>query len=184
MENQEGASTPQSNNLQCPGFVRYVTCFQRDFSYKLCVQIKYMLEISILNQNIREVQLFYPRLWLEKFILIVDVVWPESKQIMIIDSIFRNFYIPPVIFSVKNHDDGSESKTCIDGKQRLTSVHRFVLFIYLHLKLTSKRKQVYGWTCTCISSHLYLALDCLYLQIPRTFFNSPKDNFHMTHRLV
>jgi hypothetical protein len=44
---------------------------------------------------------------------------------MIIDSIFRNFYIPPVIFAVKVHDDGSETKTCIDGKQRLTSVHRY-----------------------------------------------------------
>lgn len=28
----------------------------------------------------------------------IDVVWPEAKQVGIIDSIFRNFYIPPVIF--------------------------------------------------------------------------------------
>jgi hypothetical protein len=28
----------------------------------------------------------------------VEVVWPEAKQIGLIDSIFRNFYIPPVIF--------------------------------------------------------------------------------------
>jgi len=27
-----------------------------------------------------------------------DVVWPETKQIGIIDSVYRNFYIPPVIF--------------------------------------------------------------------------------------
>lgn len=27
-----------------------------------------------------------------------EVVWPETKQIGLIDSIFRNFYIPPVIF--------------------------------------------------------------------------------------
>ncbi|KAL0947905.1 hypothetical protein HGRIS_010540 [Hohenbuehelia grisea] len=54
------------------------------------------------------------------------VVWPESKQIGIVDSIFRNFYIPPVIFAVKQYEDGSESKTCIDGKQRLTSIHRFM----------------------------------------------------------
>lgn len=57
--------------------------------------------------------------------IFIDVVWPETKQIMIIDSIFRNFYIPPVIFAVKVHDDGSESKTCIDGKQRLTSIQRY-----------------------------------------------------------
>ncbi|TFK35139.1 hypothetical protein BDQ12DRAFT_737722 [Crucibulum laeve] len=55
-----------------------------------------------------------------------DVVWPEAKQIGIIDSIFRNFYIPPVIFCVKSFDDGTESKTCIDGKQRLTSIRRFM----------------------------------------------------------
>ena len=44
---------------------------------------------------------------------------------MIIDSIFRNFYIPPVIFAVKVYDDGAETKTCIDGKQRLTSLFRY-----------------------------------------------------------
>ncbi|KAK2467563.1 hypothetical protein APHAL10511_000418 [Amanita phalloides] len=55
-----------------------------------------------------------------------DVVWPEAKQIGIIDSIFRNFYIPPVIFAVNTSDDGSETRTCIDGKQRLTSMYRFM----------------------------------------------------------
>lgn len=74
---------------------------------------------------------------------VTGVVWPEAKQIGIIDSIFRNFYIPPVIFGssilsivLGNHpncliaanvfEDGSETKTCIDGKQRLTSIYRFV----------------------------------------------------------
>ncbi|KAJ6467520.1 hypothetical protein C8R47DRAFT_1325993 [Mycena vitilis] len=55
-----------------------------------------------------------------------DVVWPEAKQIGLIDSIFRNFYVPPVIFAVNALDDGTETRTCIDGKQRLTSIHRFV----------------------------------------------------------
>lgn len=55
-----------------------------------------------------------------------DVVWPESKQVGLIDSILRNFYIPPVIFVSHQHPDGSETKTCIDGKQRLTSIHRFM----------------------------------------------------------
>ncbi|KAF7976870.1 hypothetical protein HWV62_5397 [Athelia sp. TMB] len=54
------------------------------------------------------------------------VVWPESKQIGLIDSIFRNFYIPPVIFAVNQFDDGAETRTCIDGKQRLTSIYRFM----------------------------------------------------------
>ena len=28
----------------------------------------------------------------------IDVVWPESKQIGLIDSVIRNYYIPPLIF--------------------------------------------------------------------------------------
>ncbi|EJF60922.1 hypothetical protein DICSQDRAFT_170779 [Dichomitus squalens LYAD-421 SS1] len=55
-----------------------------------------------------------------------DVVWPESKQIGLIDSIFRNFYVPPVIFVVNTMDDGGERRVCVDGKQRLTSIYRFI----------------------------------------------------------
>ncbi|KAI0919977.1 hypothetical protein AcV5_001908 [Taiwanofungus camphoratus] len=55
-----------------------------------------------------------------------DIVWPESKQIGIIDSILRNYYIPPVIFAVTAQDDGTETRVCIDGKQRLTSIQRFM----------------------------------------------------------
>lgn len=68
-------------------------------------------------------------------------------RIGLIDSIFRNYYIPPIIFGalvspscffgtnlnasvfflvVKYNDDGSESRVCIDGKQRLTSIYRYV----------------------------------------------------------
>ena len=32
-----------------------------------------------------------------------DIVWPEAKQVGLIDSIFRNFYIPPVIFCTPIH---------------------------------------------------------------------------------
>ncbi|KAF8585948.1 hypothetical protein K439DRAFT_1659991 [Ramaria rubella] len=55
-----------------------------------------------------------------------DVVWPEAKQIGLIDSIFRNFYIPPVIFAVQKDDDGEELRVCVDGKQRLTSISKFM----------------------------------------------------------
>ncbi|KAJ3501180.1 hypothetical protein NLJ89_g9457 [Agrocybe chaxingu] len=51
-----------------------------------------------------------------------EVVWPETKKIGLIDSIFRNFYIPPVVFAVIRDDDGEESRVCVDGKQRLTSI--------------------------------------------------------------
>ncbi len=58
-----------------------------------------------------------------------------------IDSLLRNYYIPPVIFcesllfvyaalsathrpiqAVTTHDDGTQTRVCIDGKQRLTSI--------------------------------------------------------------
>uniref|UniRef100_A0A0W0GDG2 GmrSD restriction endonucleases N-terminal domain-containing protein n=1 Tax=Moniliophthora roreri TaxID=221103 RepID=A0A0W0GDG2_MONRR len=55
-----------------------------------------------------------------------DVVWTAQKQIQLIDSMFRNYYIPPIIFSVTVHTDGSEARTCIDGKQRLTSIRLFM----------------------------------------------------------
>lgn len=55
-----------------------------------------------------------------------DVVWPELKQSGLIDSMLRNYYMPPIIFAVSTADDGSELRTCIDGKQRLTSIQRFM----------------------------------------------------------
>jgi hypothetical protein len=47
----------------------------------------------------------------------VDVVWPEQKQIGLIDSVFRNYYIPPIIFGeptvftrpISSHSDLLES---------------------------------------------------------------------------
>lgn len=62
----------------------------------------------------------------------------------LIDSIFRNFYVPPVIFGkcvplplvyaltslapvVHFSDDGGERRVCVDGKQRLTSIYRQVV---------------------------------------------------------
>lgn len=67
---------------------------------------------------------FWPSIPPPPPLFFIDVVWPETKQIGIIDSVFRNFYIPPVIFAVNTYEDGSETKTCIDGKQRLTSIHK------------------------------------------------------------
>jgi uncharacterized protein with ParB-like and HNH nuclease domain len=75
-------------------------------------------------------------------LLRVDIVWPEQKQIGLVDSLFRNYYIPPIIFgemtfnsphlslfrfslkAVSTSEDGSESRVCIDGKQRLTSIQK------------------------------------------------------------
>ncbi|KAK7036164.1 hypothetical protein R3P38DRAFT_2361292, partial [Favolaschia claudopus] len=55
-----------------------------------------------------------------------EVVWPEVKQIALIDSILRCYNVPPIVFSVSSYEDGTEIRTCIDGKQRLTSIQKFV----------------------------------------------------------
>ncbi|OJT09386.1 hypothetical protein TRAPUB_14134 [Trametes pubescens] len=54
-----------------------------------------------------------------------DVVWPEQKQIKVLDSIWRNYYVPPVVFAVYYNDEGLEVRHCVDGKQRLTSIQKF-----------------------------------------------------------
>ncbi|CCO27104.1 hypothetical protein BN14_01138 [Rhizoctonia solani AG-1 IB] len=55
-----------------------------------------------------------------------DVVWTDAKQSKLIDSLLRNYYIPPVIFSLSTDANGNQTRVCIDGKQRLTSIHRFL----------------------------------------------------------
>ncbi|KAI0644548.1 hypothetical protein C8Q79DRAFT_1001865 [Trametes meyenii] len=54
-----------------------------------------------------------------------DIVWPEPKQIRVLDSIWRNYYVPPVVFTVI-HDGEGEIRRCVDGKQRLTSIQKFI----------------------------------------------------------
>ena len=56
-----------------------------------------------------------------------DSVWDDEKQSFLIDSILRNFPIPP-IFLHQHIDakDGSTKYDVIDGKQRLTSIRRFI----------------------------------------------------------
>ncbi|KAL1658095.1 hypothetical protein EV122DRAFT_226890 [Schizophyllum commune] len=53
-----------------------------------------------------------------------DVVWNDRKQRELIDSLFRHFYIPPIIFHLTKHE-GKYTYICVDGKQRLTSIYRF-----------------------------------------------------------
>ncbi|KAH8119271.1 hypothetical protein DFH11DRAFT_1686192 [Phellopilus nigrolimitatus] len=55
-------------------------------------------------------------------------VWPQEKQIALIESIFRNFYIPPVLFFVRPESDVDSDlplRVCMDGKQRLSSIQAF-----------------------------------------------------------
>jgi uncharacterized protein with ParB-like and HNH nuclease domain len=53
------------------------------------------------------------------------VVWPENKQMRLIDSLYHNYYIPPLVFAIVI-ENGGEIRRCVDGKQRLTSIQRFI----------------------------------------------------------
>lgn len=65
-----------------------------------------------------------PVAWRQNLIAVEDVVWPESKMIQLLDSIYRNFYIPPLLF-VQVKLGGIDVLRCVDGKQRLMSIQRF-----------------------------------------------------------
>ncbi|KAF9495367.1 hypothetical protein BDN71DRAFT_1447514 [Pleurotus eryngii] len=54
------------------------------------------------------------------------LVWSTPKQIKLIDSLFRNFYIPPVVFAVHNDREGGRTRVCVDGQQRLRSIFHFL----------------------------------------------------------
>lgn len=56
-----------------------------------------------------------------------ESVWSEEKQSFLIDSIMRNFPVPPIFLRQKIDDEsGKTSYDVIDGKQRLTSIIRFI----------------------------------------------------------
>lgn len=43
-----------------------------------------------------------------------------------IDSILRHYFIPPILLSTFQDESGETRSTCIDGKQRLSSIHNFM----------------------------------------------------------
>ena len=59
-----------------------------------------------------------------------DVVWPEARMTHLIDSLFNNFFVPPLVFKVVSGvkpgtTERRRWRTCIDGKQRLTAIRKF-----------------------------------------------------------
>jgi hypothetical protein len=59
-----------------------------------------------------------------------DVVWSEQRMIHLIDSLFNNYYVPPLIFKAitgvkPGTNERRKWRTCIDGKQRLTTLRKF-----------------------------------------------------------
>ncbi|KAH7106348.1 hypothetical protein BKA62DRAFT_686855 [Auriculariales sp. MPI-PUGE-AT-0066] len=55
----------------------------------------------------------------------VNVVWNEKQQSLLVDSLIRNASLSPRPFDTAQ-DDGSIRRVCIDGKQRLTAIQRFI----------------------------------------------------------
>ena len=59
-----------------------------------------------------------------------EVVWPQNRMSGLIDSLFENCYIPPVVFNkeevIEEAGEASWTMTCVDGKQRLSSIRAFV----------------------------------------------------------
>lgn len=54
-------------------------------------------------------------------------VWSEEKQSFFIDSILKNFPMPPIFLHQQIDDDSGKTKyDVIDGKQRLSSIIRFL----------------------------------------------------------
>ncbi|KAF8197071.1 hypothetical protein BJ912DRAFT_97097 [Pholiota molesta] len=71
------------------------------------------------------------------------VVWNDAKQTALIGSIIYNYYVPPIVFTVIRSNDGRETRVCIDGKQRLTSIKRFMLGEIAYKDATTNRKAYY-----------------------------------------
>ncbi|PPQ94044.1 hypothetical protein CVT25_009892 [Psilocybe cyanescens] len=67
-------------------------------------------------------------------------VWTDTKRVGLIDSIFRNFFIPPVIFAVTTDEDGVIVRTCVDGKQLAA------LLTTMHSKASDFDSKVLRWT--------------------------------------
>ena len=54
-------------------------------------------------------------------------VWNIEKQSFLIDSIVKNFPIPPIfLHEFIDQDSGKTKYDVIDGKQRLTSIFKFI----------------------------------------------------------
>ncbi|KAF5375840.1 hypothetical protein D9615_008171 [Tricholomella constricta] len=57
------------------------------------------------------------------------VVWSETKQGDLIDSLMHHYVVYPIVFAIRPISDGaeiSEIRVCIDGKQRITAIQQFM----------------------------------------------------------
>ena len=90
-----------------------------------------MSVVALIHEGVIELNPPYQRgVWFSRSFMLsphptLEVVWPESKQVKLLDSIWRNYYVPPIVFTVARDDTGEEIRSCVDGKQRLTSIQKF-----------------------------------------------------------
>ncbi|KAI9755319.1 MAG: hypothetical protein M4579_004321 [Chaenotheca gracillima] len=62
-----------------------------------------------------------------------EVVWTDDRMSGLVDSLFENYYIPPVIFNTYEVEkvggapgEKTLKRVCVDGKQRLSSIQKFM----------------------------------------------------------
>jgi 5-methylcytosine-specific restriction endonuclease McrA len=55
-----------------------------------------------------------------------NVVWPDSSQAYLIDTMLQGLPIPPVFMETRTSPEGITKYAIIDGKQRLESIFRFL----------------------------------------------------------
>jgi uncharacterized protein with ParB-like and HNH nuclease domain len=55
-------------------------------------------------------------------------VWGAEEMSDLIESVFHNVFVPPILFSVQSINNKS-LRVCIDGKQRLTTIYRYMFII-------------------------------------------------------
>ncbi|KAG6868857.1 hypothetical protein C0993_008986 [Termitomyces sp. T159_Od127] len=55
-----------------------------------------------------------------------SVVWDDTKQGYLIDSLMNNYVVFPLVFAERKREgEGVKIKVCIDGKQRITAIQQF-----------------------------------------------------------
>ncbi|KAI9282746.1 hypothetical protein BY458DRAFT_497227 [Sporodiniella umbellata] len=67
-----------------------------------------------------------------------DIVWDTNKMSRLVDSILNNYYIPPLVFAIREIN-GRYTRVCVDGKQRLTAIYKFMNNEFPYIDDTSGR---------------------------------------------
>ena len=60
-------------------------------------------------------------------------VWNREFQQYFVDSIFKNYPVPPLFVNLEVTTDGTTIYHVIDGKQRLTAILEFLAILFLYL---------------------------------------------------